>query len=560
MTSVKFSDIHAPRPEIEPLTAEYSEWLETIEKDPSETVSCVRQWDERRRAIGTWIALVELRFNQDTKNPDYQEARKQCDRLRPKLTELDVKMKQQLLEPQHREQVKREFGEHVTRLWEVDVLTYDPIIEEDLVREAELEAAYNELLAGAELQFQGETYNHSEIIKFLESPDRKTRYEADQVQWQWFADNRATLDDLYDQLVRLRHAMAGKLGFRDYIELGYKRMMRIDYTRADVEKYRESVRQHVVPLVAELNRQQAERLGLDTEDLRHWDEALHDQQGNPKPHSDYDVLIQAAQQMFDDLGHGLDDFFHLMCDADLMDLKIRSGKAGGGFCTSFDSYGLPFIFANFNGTKGDVEVFTHEMGHAFQGYMSREQSLSDYLWPTYESCEIHSMGLEFLTYPYMDRFFGEEADRFRTIHLSQALKFLPYGVAVDQFQHLVYSEPEASPAKRFALWKQTEQQFLPWRDYGDLTHPAEGGRWQLQRHIYMYPFYYIDYTLAQACALQLWVRAEEDRQTAMQDYVKLCRRGGEAPFQELVRSANLTSPFKDGCLDSVVKQASAILL
>ena len=560
MTDVKFSDIHAPKPEIETLNAEYDGWLDTIQKDPSQTVDCVRQWDDRRRSLSTWIALVELRFNQDTKNPDYQEARQQCDRLRPKLTELDVKMKRQLLEPQHREQVQREYGEHVTRLWEVDVLTYDPIIEEDLVQESELEAAYNELLAGAELQFRGETYNHSEITKFLESPDRQTRHEADQVQWQWFADNRSTLDDVYDQLVRLRHAMAGKLGFQNYIELGYRRMMRIDYSRSDVEAYRANVLQHVVPLAAEMNRQQAGRLGLKEDEFRHWDEALHDQQDNPKPQSDYDVLIRAAQEMFNDLGHGLDEFFRLMCDADLMDLKIRSGKAGGGFCTSFDSYGLPYIFANFNGTKGDVEVFTHEMGHAFQGYMSRKQSLLDYLWPTYESCEIHSMGLEFLTYPYMDRFFGDDADRFRTIHLSQALKFLPYGVAVDQFQHLVYDQPDVTPTKRFEFWKQTEQQYLPWRDYGDLTHPAEGGRWQLQRHIYMYPFYYIDYTLAQACALQFWVRADEDREATMKDFVNLCRRGGEAPFQELVRSANLISPFKQGCLDNVVKQASSVLL
>ena len=398
-------------------------------------------------------------------------------------------MKRKLLDKAHRGIVEREYGQHVTLLWEVDILTYDPVIEADLIRESELEADYNELLASAELTFQGETHNLSGISKFLEDLDRQVRHDADATRWQWFAEQRQQLDTIFDQLVHLRHGMAQKLGFKDYIELGYRRMSRVDYGIEEVQRYRDEVRTQVVPLAEQLLAKQTARLGLPSGELRHWDEPVYDLNGNPKPDSDYDKLIGMAQVMFEDMGYGLDDFFRMMQDADLMDLKIRPGKAGGGFCTSFDSYGIPYIFANFNGTKGDVEVFTHEMGHAFQGYMSREQPLHDYLWPTYESCEIHSMGLEFLTYPYMERFFGDQAERFRTIHLTQALLFLPYGVAVDHFQHLVYANPDASPAERFEFWQQMEQRYLPWRNYGDLSHPAAGGRWQLQRHIYMSPFY-----------------------------------------------------------------------
>jgi M3 family oligoendopeptidase len=264
--------------------------------------------------------------------------------------------------------------------------------------------------------------------------------------------------------------------------------------------------------------------------------------------------------MFDAMQPELGEFFRMMAAGGFLDLVNRPTKAGGGFCTSFPTYGTPFIFANFNGTKGDVEVFTHEMGHAFQGWQSRNTPVFDYLWPTLESCEIHSMSLEFLTWPHMDRFFGpEEAARFREIHLAESLLFLPYGVAVDHFQHLVYANPEASPEERRRLWLEIESLYLPWRDYGDLTYPAAGGRWQLQRHIYNSPFYYIDYTLAGCCALQFWAKARRDYTSALDAYIELCRRGGEAPFQELARSAGLVSPFAPGALRTVVDEARSVL-
>jgi M3 family oligoendopeptidase len=351
--------------------------------------------------------------------------------------------------------------------------------------------------------------------------------------------------------------MAKKLGYNDYIGLGYKRMKRVDYNQQDVEQFRAEVREHLVPLAVELRRKQAAALGVDK--LIFWDDAVHDAAGNPAPHGEHDWMVERATQMFDTMGSDLGGFFRLMVQGKLTDLKNRDGKAGGGFCTAFPSYGLPFIFANFNGTKHDVEVFTHEMGHAYQAYQSRHQPLLDYLWPTYESCEIHSMGLEFLTWPHMEQFFEGDAERFRRIHLTQGLLFIPYGVAVDHFQHLVYAQPDATPAERHAMWQEMERTYLPWRDYGDLPHVATGGFWQFQRHIYLSPFYYIDYTLAQTCALQLWVRSRKDPQGTLASYNALCSRGGEAPFQELARSAGLVSPFQSGCLRDVAAEAKATL-
>jgi M3 family oligoendopeptidase len=266
-------------------------------------------------------------------------------------------------------------------------------------------------------------------------------------------------------------------------------------------------------------------------------------------------MLRQVQEMFDELGGDLGEFFRFMRKHDLLDLRPRTGKAGGGFCTNFIAWGIPFLFANLNGTKEDVEVFTAEMGHAFQAWKSRHLKPIDYCWPTLEACEIHSMSLQFITWPWMDRFFGEEADRCRWLHLADSLLFIPYAAAVDHFQHLVYENPDASPADRFTMWRDMERTYMPWRDYGDLPHVDRGGLWQAQRHIYLWPFYYLDYALASTCALQFWVRAEENREEALAAYTQLCARGGEAPFHQLVRGAGLISPFEEGCVADVIAKA-----
>ena len=525
--------------------------------DAEAAASAVRRWDDLRRQIETWSALVDLRFNQDTGNAEFKQAREYRDELAPKLTDLDVRIKRKLLASPLRPQLEQKLGRQAFALWEADVMAFDPAIEQPLVQEAKLQAEYSELTASAELTFRGEKHNLSSIVKYREHPDRQTRHDAEQVRWQWYADNRPQLDRIYDDLVRLRQEMARTLKYDNYVGLGYKRMKRVDYTQRDVEQFRAEVREHLVPLAVELRRQQATALGVDK--LMFWDDAIHDVRGNPAPHGDHDWMIGRATEMFDAMGPELGGFFRLMQQARLMDLKNRERKSPGGFCTSFPTVGLPFIFANFNGTKHDVEVFTHEMGHAYQGYASRNQPLIDYLWPTYESCEIHSMGLEFLTWPHMEKFFETDADRFRRIHLAQGLLFIPYGVAVDHFQHLVYERPDASPEQRHAMWQEMERTYLPWRDYGDLPHVAGGGFWQFQRHIYLSPFYYIDYTLAQTCALQLWVRSRRDAPGTLAAYHALCRRGGEGAFQDLAKSAGLASPFQRGCLADVADQARRVL-
>ena len=524
---------------------------------PDARLAALRRWDELRAHIETWRSLVHVHFNQDTRDEARKQARDEYDEAAPKLTELATNFIRKLVEGPHRDELRESLGEQSIALWDAAITTYDPSIEQETVQESKLTAEYTELMASAAIDFQGETHNLSTMRKFAEDPDRDVRRRADELTWGWFDEKGEQLDRIFDELVKLRTAMASKLGFDNYLALAYRKMSRTDYGPSDVARYRDAIREHVVPLGQKLRERQREKLGVKS--LMAWDLNMHDPAGNPRPQGDHDWMVERAHEMFQDMGSGLGGFFAMMDGCGLLDLKSRPGKAAGGFCTSLTSYKVPFIYANFNGTKGDVEVFTHEMGHAFQSYSSREQFPMEYLWPTAEACEIHSMGLEYLTWPLMEKFFGDDAQRFRRVHLTSSLLFLPYGATIDHFQHEVYENPDATPAERHAMWNRLSAMYLPWVDYGGMKRPEEGAVWQRQLHVYLYPLYYIDYTLAEICALQYRAWAERDRVEAMDSYVALCKRGGEAPFQTLAREAGLTSPFDAGCLERVVGETREVL-
>jgi len=551
----RFADIAAPRPEREALAARYAALNASLAAQPEATL---RDWDALRREVESWSALVHLRFAQDTTDAAAKAEREYADALGPVVQGHDSALKARILAELDPGLVATQCGAIAPALWRCDIGSFAPEIAADLEEEAKLSARYTALLAGAKIRVAGEEVNLAGLAPHAEHPDRARRHEAEAARWGFFQTHGEELDSIYDALVKLRHGMALKLGDASFTALAYRRMRRTDYGPAEVARYREEVRTHVTPLVAELLEARRARMGWDR--LRFWDEALIDPEGNPGPVGGHDALLDAAQAMFDGMDERLAGFFRGMAAGGFLDLKNRPGKAGGGFCTAFPTTGAPFIFANFNGTHHDIGVFTHEMGHAFQCWESRALPGLDQLWPGMESAEIHSMGLEFLSHPGIHHLVGAAAaDRFRRMHLISSLAFLPYGVCVDHFQHEVYAQPDATPAERHALWQRLERLYMPWTDYGDLAYPARGGRWQAKAHIYNAPFYYIDYTLALCCALQFWLRSRQDAPRAIADYVALCERGGSLPFSGLVASAGLASPFAPGALAGVVAEARAAL-
>jgi len=554
---MQFSALAFSRPTQENLAADRAAVEARL--DAGDLGAALALWDSQRRALESWSSLVHLRFAQDTSDPAARAEREYADALDPVATGHATAIKQRLLALPDRAALNQAAGAYPVVLWELDVTTFEPAIAADLEEESKLGARYSTLLASAKLRIGGAEVNLAGLAPYAEDPDRATRHQAESLRWCFFAEHGEELDSLYDGLVKLRHGMAKKLGYESYTPLGYRRMRRTDYGPEQVARYRDEVATHVVPLVAKLLERRRVAQGWDK--LRYWDEALVDPRGNPKPIGDHDTLCAAAGVMFDRMDPALGGFWKQLEGGGFIDLKNRPGKQGGGFCTSFPSVGMPYIFANFTGTHGDIGVFTHEMGHAFQNWESRALPGIDSLWPTMEAAEIHSMSLEFLTHPHMDLLVGDAAaERFRRMHLEASLAFLPYGVCVDHFQHEVYANPEATPAERHAIWQLLERHYMPWTDYGDLAYPAKGGRWQAKPHIYRSPFYYIDYTLALCCALQFWVKAKADPRAALADYVALCGRGGSMPFLGLVDSAGLASPFSPGALQGAVAEAERVLL
>lgn len=557
---MKFSELPYKRPDIENIHHQFHELFDRLHTAEhtysSEAVACVQIWNTLRLDFDTQQSLAHVHFTQNVNDEEFKTEHHFFIENAPRIAELNETMSKKLLASRHRPALEAEFGTLFFRRLEDSLKSFSPAISPLLIEEAQLAQRYTELLAQGMIEFRGETYNLSALSKFAEDTDRTTRQESLQAKFAYMETIADELDTLYDRLVHIRHQMATTLGYATYTDLRYMQMNRTDYSVEDIALFRTAVKQHIVPYIATLRHDQKNRLGYDT--LYFHDEAMHFPDGNPMPTGKEDDIVGQAQAMYHALSPTIGEFFDMMIQKELMDLTTRPNKARGGYCTSFPSFGVPFIFSNFNGTLHDIQVLTHEAGHALQMYSSRHHIVPEYLFPTMEACEIHSMSMEFLTWPWMKQFFNGTTDKFYQAHLEQALFFMPYGCAVDEFQHTVYAQPSLTPAERKQLWRELEQEYLPWRTYQDMPFAETGSIWQLQLHIYQYPFYYIDYALAQLCALQFWARTQSgnqnDHEQALRDYLHICEIGGSMTFLDIIKEAQLQSPFSTECIAMVVEK------
>lgn len=549
---MKFENYEYTRPDIAALTAQFDKLLVQFENAPSDTaqIQAFEAINALKVDFYSMRNICQIRHTVDTKDAFYEAENAFFDEQLPNMEALAHRSYQALINAAFRKEMEALWGQQLFKIAELSLKTFSPEIIEDLQEENRLSSEYIKLKASAAIEFEGETYNLSSIQKVETAPDRATRKAASAVKWQFFIDHAAEFDRIFDQLVQTRHRIALKLGYPNFVPLGYARMLRTDYDAAMVAYFRKQVEDFIVPLAAQLYERQRLRLGLDK--LGYYDDDFRFVAGNPKPKGDAEWIVENASTMYAELSPQTDTFFSFMRENNLMDLEAKPGKATGGYCTFINNYKAPFIFSNFNGSSQDIYVLTHEAGHAFQVYSSRDIGISEYAWPTYEACEIHSMSMEFFTWPWMPLFFKEDTDKYRFAHLGDSMCFLPYGVAVDEFQHIIYENPDFTAQQRHEAWRALERRYLPHRNYSDNAHLEAGAFWQKQTHIYAYPFYYIDYTLAQICAFQFWKRDNEDHASAWADYVRLCEAGGSKSFLELVKIAGLRSPFEDGCLASVI--------
>ena len=516
----------------------------------SKQIDAIKKVDSFSRDYMTYQAMASLNFSRNINDVDAKSEKEYYDSISTDIREVYDRFDKVLHESIYKDEIIKEYGQTFLDEIEINLKTFDPKIKDLLKQEIDLKNEYTKLTAGAKISYEGKEYNLAGLGPFHSDVKRNIRKKSYEARYGWFKDNENELDDIYDKLVKLRHKIATTLGYDNFIELGYYRMGRSDYGPKEVANFRKQIVDHVVPIVSKLHEQKKEILGLD--ELFFYD-GINFKDGDPKPKGTPNELVKSAQEMYHELSPETGKFFDTMVNEELMDLVNRDGKRPGGFCTSFPKYDRPYIFSNFNGTDHDITVLTHEAGHAFQNYSSTHLPLVNYHWPTMEAAEIHSMSMEFFTWPWMKKFFKEDTEKFKYKHISGSLSFLPYGACVDHFQHWVYEKPEASPKERKDKWLELESVYMPYRSYDEMVFIKDGGIWQGQLHIYQMPFYYIDYTLAQTCAFQFWIKNEKDKGSAWKDYLTLCRAGGSLSFVNLVKLAKLNSPFEDGCLEDVVK-------
>ncbi len=670
---MNFSEMAYERPDLEDLKQQTAALTGRLKEAPSYTAAreVFLQMDQLQKHISTLSSLASIRHSIDTRDEYYDGEAKFWNAALPELQEYQQEWTLALLGSPYRKAFEAEYGNLMFLNAEIELKTFSPEIIPQLQRENDLVQEYEKLLASAQIPFDAQSrarnaaaedpatgspaagntaaenpatenpmagdadtthvgdgeagaksdgmkmYTLSQMTPFKSAPDDAMRLRAWKAEGQWYKDNQEKLDELYDELVHLRDEMGRKLGYDGYTELGYYRMGRNCYSKEDVERFRSAVQKYLVPVADEIYREQAKRLGKEYP-MSFADNALEFRSGNPRPCGTPDEILSQGRRFYDELSPETGAFFRMMLDDGLMDVLSTEGKEGGGYCTSIPDYGVPFIFANFNGTQGDVEVVTHEAGHAFAYYMNRDRVPMSTCWPGMEACEVHSMSMEFLSWPWAEGFFGKDTRKFRYSHLASALTFIPYGTMVDHFQHIMFEKPDMTPAERHGVWKELLGIYMPWVKLdGEIPFYSEGEGWQRQHHIYSFPFYYIDYCLAQTVSLEFWAMMQKELRekaaageepvaaepnankagsaaagsnpdkagsnTAVLNtntignepvqagagdsnsgakipntwarYMAYTEQGGSCTFTELLANAGLESPFDEACLRGVCAQA-----
>lgn len=551
---MKFKDMPYERIDFAKAKAELSEIMEKSKaaKSGEEQFEVHKMFYRLNDKIQTQVTLCSIRHTIDTTDEFYEKEQNYYDEQIPEYSNLCVEYQKILFHSPYREVLEEKIGQVAFKNMEIAMKSVSEEIIPLMQEENTLVTEYEKLLASAKISWGEETLNLSLLTPYLKHKDAKIRREAQEKQNEFFLSIQDKLDELYDKLVKNRTLQAKKLGFETYTPLGYLRMQRNCYGREEIENLRRQVKEVWVPFAESIFEKRKERLGLSK--LSYTDEVVYSPKGNPQPEGTPEEILQAGQQMYEELSPETKEFFDFMMDNELLDVFGRKTKAVGGYMTYIPDYKAPFIFANFNGTSGDVDVMTHECGHAFQGYLAAEDPIREHADIGMETAEIHSMSMEFFTEPWYPLFFGKEtAQEYTDMHLEDAVIFVPYGCMVDEFQHIIYDNPNLTPKERKQVWKDLERDYKPHLFYDGLEFFENGCFWQKQHHIYSFPLYYIDYVIAQLCAFEYKIWMDKDRKAAWQSYLKLCRMSAAKFHTELLEEAGLETPFKNGVLAKIVE-------
>lgn len=556
---MKVSELAYNRVTIEYLREHVEQILKQIEQ--AETVEDVLAARKAYIALSeeydTASALSYMRYTINTADQFYLDEKDYYDEISPEAANLDLAYNTALMNSKFRPELEKRLNPLVFRSLENSMKSMSPEIVDDMIEENKLVSEYSQLMAGMEFTFRGETMSRAMLMGYASDDDRETRKECYEVLGNTLAQHGEQLDRIFDDLVHVRDRMAKKLGYKNFVELGYYRMNRLCYNEEMVKSFRENVKKDIVPVVARLRTEAAKKLGIDHFML--YDLNVIIPGGDPKPCA-ADEIFAAAKEMYHSMSPVTAQFIDMMLENEAFDVEARKNKWGGGYCTEFVKYRQPFILANFNGTTDDVDTMTHEVGHALNSYLIMDNEYAVELGcGGMETAETHSMSMEFFAWPYMEKFFGDKADAYRYRHALDTLSFIPYGTMVDAFQHIVYENPDMTPAERNDAWLQLEHEFRPFLSMEGMPYLEKGTRWQYQMHIFETPFYYIDYCLAQTAAFQFLLASLDNYDDAFSKYMAFSQQGGEVQWDKLLEQAGFRSPFEEGSLKQIAQKMENLI-
>jgi len=549
---MKFEKFKYERPNIEKLEQLIKQLLFQFKRsnDIEELSNIISKINQLRSNFESMMKLAYLQFMRNTRDSFYSEEQKFYDESYPIYQNLLNDYFRNLVSCKFRKQLEAVWGKQLFSLAEQQTKTISTNIIEDLVIENSLVSQYTKLISSARIKFLSKEMNLTQVRAYSQNTNRDLRKQAVDARYGFYEKHEEELDKIFNHLVKKRTEIAQKLGYKNFIELGYDRMQRIGYDSEMIRNFRKQVKKIIVPLLIMLKENQGKRLNLKT--LRYYDLDILFEDGNPEPKGDIKWILNKFQHVFKEISPETSEFYQFMESNNLLDVETRNDKARAGYCTYIPAFKAPYIFANFNGTCDDVRVFLHEAGHAFQLYSSRNLELVDYHYPTYEACEIFSMSMELFGWNSLNCIFGEETNKYKYLHLHEALDWLVYCIAVDEFQHIVYENPLLTPSERKAEWRNIEKEYLPFRHYEGNDYLERGGYWQQQTLIYKTPFYFIDYALAQVCAFQFWTLFKANEQVAFSKFLTICKAGGSNSFLTILEESGLISPFINGCIETIL--------
>lgn len=555
---MKISEIKYVRPDKEQVLAHLADIRQRMENAQTlEDFYAVHdEYKSYSEDLGTNMRIAFIRFTQDTRNEFYAAEQDYLDEIGPEISVANAKIANCYLTSKFRKQLEERFPAVMFKNLQMAVDAADPRIVEDRVEENKVTTSYTKLMSSIVIDFEGEKLTMAGIGKYFTSPDRDLRKRAVYAWGQAIEDNKEQLDEIYDKLVKIRTRMGRKLGYEGFAPLGYLQMQRNCYTKEDIARFRENVLKYLVPLASKIRNKVGKELGIDKQ--YYYDNGIFTVE-EPKPIGTPQEMFDNASKMYNEMSEETGKLFDTMRESECFDVMSREGKWGGGYCEGLPKYKLPFILANWNGSAGDVDVLTHEFGHALEFYKSffiESEFLSSI---SMETAEVHSMSMEFLAYAWIDLFFGDKTPEYKFYHIGGAVTFIPYGTIVDWFQQSCYDNPDMTPAERNEMYNKMEKQFLPHMTTEGIPALQDGRRWQRQAHIFESPFYYIDYCFAQFTALQFLALSQKDYKDAFAKYIKFLNFGGTKPFTELLSECGLLSPFEEESFKLVVASCEKIL-